>query len=118
MTDQLPAIVYPRHPAHIDAYIEVLGPPLAVRFLIEFGGAPAYFPNEPKGRGEMENMIGADKLRELGQRMRDNRVELPMPKSWLILALHAEGKTVATICRTLKTSSTNVKRRIREANLR
>jgi hypothetical protein len=104
---------YPRHPAHLDPFVEVLGPALAVRFLIEFGGSPIYFPSDPKGKSAAEALIGAAKLRELGQRMPSNRVEIPMPKNWLIQALHAEGLAVGQICRALKTSSTNVKRTLR-----
>ena len=48
-------------------------------------------------------------------RMRSNLTEIPMPKTWLIRALHAEGLSVGQICRALKTSSTNVKRTLREA---
>ncbi len=118
MTDHLPAIVYPRHPAHIAPYVEVLGPALAVRFLIEFGGVPRYFPTEPKGQSELEALIGPDKLKELGQRMPSNRMEIPLPKAWLIRALYAEGESVATICRRLKTTSSNVHRQLRGTNLR
>ncbi|KHQ53003.1 hypothetical protein [Mameliella alba] len=110
-----PAIRYPRHPAHLDPYIEVLGPELAVSFLVMFGGAPLYFPDDPMGRSSAEHLIGAVRLRELGQRMPSNRVAIPMPKNWLIRALHAEGLSMPQICRTLKTSHSNVKRTLREA---
>ncbi|WP_420324615.1 hypothetical protein [Mameliella sp.] len=112
MTDP---VAYPRHPAHLDPYIEVLGPRMAVSFLVMFGGSPLYFPDDPRGRSAAEQLIGADKLRALGARMRSNLTEIPMPKNWLIRALHAEGLTVGQICRALKTSSTNVKRTLREA---
>lgn len=113
--DQLPAVCYPRHPAHLDPYVEVLGPALAVSFLVMFGGSQLYFPNDPGGRSAAEALIGADRLRDLGQRMREPRVEVPIPRSWLIRALHAEGLSVPQICRALKTSGTNVKRIIRQA---
>ncbi|MFZ7089846.1 helix-turn-helix domain-containing protein [Primorskyibacter sp. 2E233] len=114
----LPAIRYPRHPAHIDAYVEVLGPSVAVRFLIAFGGTPLYFPDDPCGRSQAEALIGAAQLRELSARMPSNRAEVPMPKNWLIRSLHAEGLSVSQICRTLKTTSTNVKRTLRDARAR
>lgn len=106
---------YPRHPAHLDPYIEVLGPELAVRFLIEFGGTPAYFPDDPKGKSAAEALIGPERLRALGARMPSNWAEIPMPRPWLIRALDAEGKSVAAICRLLHTSSTNVKKQLRLA---
>lgn len=104
---------YPRHPAHLNAYVEELGPAMAVSFLIMFGGSPLYFPNDPKGKSAAEQLIGADRLRALGARMASNRTEIPMPKTWLIRALHAEGLNVGQICRALKTSSTNVKRTLK-----
>lgn len=106
---------YPRHPAHLDPYIEVLGHELAISFLIMFGGSPIYFPNDPAGKSAAEQLIGPERLRALGARMPENRVEIPIPKPWLIRALHAEGLSVGQICRALKTSSTNVKRILREA---
>ena len=108
-------VAYPRHPAHPDPYIEVLGPRMAVSFLVMFGGSPLWFPDDPRGRSAAEQLIGADKMRALGARMRSNLTEIPMPKNWLIRALHAEGLSVGQICRALKTSSTNVKRTLREA---
>lgn len=105
--NQLPAVCYPRHPAHLDPYVEVLGPSLAVRFLIAFGGCPLSFPDDPKGKSMAEAMIGPERLRALGQRMADNRVSVPMPRPWLILALSAEGKDTAEICRILKTTQRN-----------
>jgi L-ascorbate metabolism protein UlaG (beta-lactamase superfamily) len=105
---------YPRHPAHLDPFVDVLGHKLAVSFLIMFGGSPIWFSGDPKGRSAAEALIGAEKLRALSARMPVGRAEIPMPKNWLIRALHAEGLSVGQICRALKTSSTNVKRTLRE----
>ncbi|CUH80717.1 hypothetical protein [Tropicibacter naphthalenivorans] len=118
MSEHLPAIRYPRHPAHLDAYVEVLGPALAVRFLIAFGGCPMYFPDDPKGRSMAEALIGPARLQALGQRMPSRSIEIPVPRVWLILALKAEGKGIAEICRTLKTTSRNVKDVIRRDMLK
>ncbi|WP_176445330.1 hypothetical protein [Maliponia aquimaris] len=40
---------YPRHPAHLDPFVEELGAALAVRFLIAFAGNTLYFPTDPAG---------------------------------------------------------------------
>jgi len=98
--NRLPEIVYPRHPAHIDPYVAVLGPRLALCFLLEFGGTPSlYFPNDPKGKSAAEHLIGPERLRALGQRFASQRVEVPRPRTWIIHALKAEGATVSEICR-------------------
>ncbi|MBP0483961.1 hypothetical protein J5474_15885 [Sagittula sp. M10.9X] len=108
-------MAYPRHPAHLDAYVEVLGYETAISFLVMFGGCQLYFPTDPAGRSAAEALIGADRLKRLGAMMRDPKTEIPMPKTWLIRALRAEGYSVAQICRALKTTTTNVKRTLREA---
>ncbi|MFW2545140.1 hypothetical protein ACN2XU_21115 [Primorskyibacter sp. 2E107] len=113
-----PAIEYPRHPAHLDAYVEVFGPELAVQFLIAFGGAPLYFPGDPKVKSMAEALSGAERMRTLGARMPDNCVCNPMPRAWLIFALTAEGKGTSEICRRLKTTNTNVLRTCRQARSR
>lgn len=100
---------YPRHPAHLDAFVEELGPEMAVRFLIAFGGARLYFPNDPRGRSRAEALIGADALRRLGQRMPSMKSEIPIANTWLIQALTAEGKGTAEICGMLRVSARTVK---------
>lgn len=114
MSYSVPSSRYPRHPAHLDPFVEELGPELAVRFLIAFAGCTLYFPDDPKGRSRAEGLIGAERLKVLGQRMRSNRAEIPVPRTWLILALTAEGKSTAEICRALKVTATTVKRARRE----
>jgi hypothetical protein len=106
MTDR---VAYPRHPAHLDPYIEVLGHELAVTFLIAMGGCRARFPSDPGGRSYAEALIGPEALRELSRRMPSEIREIPFPRSWLIRALHAEGMTHGQICRALKTSDRNVR---------
>ena len=84
MTGQLPAVRYPRHPAYLDPYVEIPGPRLAVSFLMMFGGSQLTFPNDPGGRSAAETLIGPERLRALGARMRDQKVEIPLPRNWLI----------------------------------
>lgn len=115
MTDR---VAYPRHPASIDAFVDVLGPALTVRFLIEMGGCRLYFPNDPKGKSAAEALIGAEALREIGRRQPTNRRELPLPKPWLIRALHAEGRSPSEICRLLKTSDRNVRETLSKPGLK
>ncbi|WP_323772056.1 LuxR C-terminal-related transcriptional regulator [Antarctobacter sp.] len=109
-----PAIRYPRHPAHLDPFVEELGAALAVRFLIAFAGSTLYFPTDPRGRSAAEAVIGKDRLQALGARMPSNRAEVPVPRTWLILALTAEGKSTADICRALKVTAKTVKTARRE----
>lgn len=100
---------FPRHPAQIDAYVDALGPELAARFLIEFGGCVMYFPEDPKGRSLAEQMIGAERLKALSLAMPDNRGRVPIPRVWLVHVLNFQGKTVSEICRTLKVTDPTVR---------
>lgn len=98
----VPAIRYPRHPAHLAPYVEVLGPALAVRFLIQFAGCDLYFPGDPKGKGAAEQLVGPERIKALGARLGNSKTHVPVPRTWLIHALRAEGAGTAEICRTLK----------------
>ncbi|MBY6117443.1 helix-turn-helix domain-containing protein [Mameliella alba] len=102
-------VAYPRHPAHLNVFVEELGPELAVRFLIQFGGARLYFPDDPKGKSQAEALIGANALRRLGQRMLQNRAEIPTGTTWVIQALAAEGKGTSEICRILRVTARTVR---------
>lgn len=111
---RLPDIVYPPHPAHIAAYVEVLGPKLALRFFLEFGGTTSlYFPNDPKGKSAAEALIGPERLRALGERMNCQRADIPRPRTWIIHALKAEGCRQAEICRLAGCTSETVRRALK-----
>lgn len=105
-----PVIKYPRHPAHVAPFVEILGPAKTVAFLIEFGGTEVYMPDNPGGRGEVEKFIGAEALKALGARMNRPNPRLPMPRTWLVHALKAEGQSVTQICRRLKVTDKTVRR--------
>ncbi|WP_299370466.1 helix-turn-helix domain-containing protein [uncultured Tateyamaria sp.] len=108
MKQNAPTPHYPPHPAHIDAFVSALGPALAVEFLIQFAGCSLYFPDDPKGRSEAEALIGRDRLIRLGEMLPNRRHEIPIPRTWLVHALDAEGHTTAEIIRKLRCSRTTV----------
>jgi len=111
---QLPDTRYPPHPAHLAPYIDVLGPRVALQFLLEFGGAPSlYFPHDPKGKSAAEALIGGAALRALGQRLPSQRVRVPRPRTWMIHALSAEGRSQSEICRLAGCSSETVRRSLK-----
>ncbi|MCT4554652.1 MAG: helix-turn-helix domain-containing protein [Pelagimonas sp.] len=112
MTD-LPEISYPAHPAHLTPYVEELGAALAVRFLLKFGGPSIYFPNDPKGKSEAEAMVGPERLKALGARMKSNNQRIPTARTWLIHALKAEGCTVYEICRRVHLSDVQVRKNLK-----
>lgn len=101
-------VSYPRHPAHLDAYVSVLGPALTLRFLLEFGGQRLYLPDSPKGKSAAEALIGAEKLAALSARLPSQLTEVPVAKVWVIQALTAEGHGVNEIVAKLRTTRRTV----------
>jgi hypothetical protein len=98
----------PRVTAQVAPYVEVLGVDLAVEFLLKFGGAELYLPKHPKGRSEVEKLLGHDKLASLAARL-DGIVCVPLAKRWLSEMLFWKGYSKAAIARTLRTSDTTVR---------
>ena len=66
MTDQLPAVAYPKPTAQVEPYVEVFGFDLAIAFLLQFGGAELYVAKDPKGRSQLEALVGPDRAKALG----------------------------------------------------
>lgn len=98
---------YPRAPAHIGPYVDILGSALAVRFLLTFGGADLYMAANPTERGRVVQLVGVDLARALGAAELPRRV--PLAKPWLAACLAHEGGSVADIARTLHASDTTVR---------
>ena len=99
----------PRPTAQVAPYVEVLGVDLAMTFLLQFGGAQLYLPNDPKGASAVEKLLGYDKLKELAARPRLQK-RIPLAKRWLAEMLNWQGHSKATIARTLRISDTTVSR--------
>jgi hypothetical protein len=101
-------VAYPRHPAHLDPYVAVLGPALTLRFLLEFGGQRLYLPDAPKGKSAAEALIGAERLAALSARLPSQLTDVPIAKVWVIQALTAEGRSVNEIVAQLRTTRRTV----------
>lgn len=58
---------YPRPPAQIEVFVEILGVDLTVKFLLKFGGAELYFAKDPKSRSRLVAFVGPERAKALGQ---------------------------------------------------
>lgn len=106
----LPARPMPKPTAQVEPFYEVLGPELTVDFLLQFGGAELHLAHDPKGRGAVENMVGAEKARALAEsRNRALQRRVPLAKRWLARMLHWQGRSAADIARTLRVSDVSVR---------
>lgn len=99
-----------RPPAHIAPYVEALGRDLAIRFLLEFGGAELYIPAAPKGRSRLVEVIGREGALALAQIAHRLPKRVPTAKPWIALCLRAEGQSVAGIARQLHASDVSVRK--------
>ena len=112
----LPAINYPKPSAQLAPYVEVLGPELAIRFLLHFGGSRLYFPERPNGKSIAEGVIGADNFgrlaKVLGARLTSR---VPIGNRWLVAALAAQGKSIGEIARTVRATDVSVQKWLRYA---
>lgn len=112
----LPAAPMPKPTAQVAAYVEILGADLAVTFLLTFGGAELHLAQNPKGKGQVETVIGLDKARALAAQ--DHRLQrrVPLAKKWLAQMLNWQGHSTAQIARTLRTTDVSVRRMLQTAN--
>lgn len=87
----------------------MLGPEIAIVFLLQFGGSRLYFPDRPGGRSNAEAVIGPENFQRLasvlGSRL-TNRV--PIGNRWPVAALAAQGKSIGEIARTVRATDVSV----------
>lgn len=98
-------------PAHLEPYVEILGPDLAVEFLLAFGGAELYLARNPSARGRLAQVVGPEKAAELAAAADSMRMpkRVPTGKEWIARVLSEKGLPVAEIARTLHMSDNAVR---------
>ena len=94
----------PKSTAQVEAYVEAMGPDLAVTFLLAFGGAEMAVPDAPNGRSAHEALIGPQAAARLSAMSRHLQKRVPLAKKWLAAMLHWQGHSIASIARTLRTT--------------
>ena len=112
----VPAIRYPKPSANLAPYVDVLGPEIAIVFLLHFGGSRLYFPDRPGGRSNAEAVIGPENFQRLaavlGSRLTSR---VPIGNRWLVAALAAQGKSTGEIARTVRATDVSVHKWLRYA---
>lgn len=112
-----PGRLSPRPPAQVAPYVEVLGVDGAVKFLLAFGGAELYLAANPKGRGRVERMFGADRAAALAAMAERLPRRVPTAKPWIAQVLRARGLPVAEIARILHATDVSVRAWLRRTDL-
>ena len=101
-----------RPTAQVEPYVQILGVDLTMAFLLKFGGAQLYLPNDPKGKSDVETLLGYDKLKELAARP-GLQSRVPLAKRWLAAMLDWQGHSGAHIARTLRVTEQTARRYLR-----
>jgi len=107
---KLPVQVYPPAPAQVEPYLEVLGPELTVQFLLRFGGAELVLSANPTERSALVKFVGREKAQALSEQSYRMQRRVPLAKQWLTTCLHAEGKPINQIARTLRATDVSVRK--------
>ena len=102
-----------RVPAHIDAYVDLMGLDRAAEFLILHGGT-YYGPSERFNQGENRSVFAEFLTDEERQALYDHfgpgTIRLPLPKPFLVRYLRSRGKPQSEITRTLKITDVSIRR--------
>ena len=106
----LPAKPFPKPPAQIAPYVDILGPAMTVQFLLTFGGAELYIPKSPKGRSRIETMIGRQKVKALANSDHLLQRRVPLANPWVAVCLHYQGIATNEIARKLRITDITVRK--------
>lgn len=100
-----------RPPAHLAAYVDILGADLAVDFLLAFGGAELYLARNPSARGRLAQVVGPEKAGALAAAADGLRLpkRVPTGKDWIARVLNEKGLPVAEIARRLHTTDVTIR---------
>lgn len=105
-----------RPPAHIEVYVQVLGPDQAVEFFLTFGGAELYLANSPK-RSRLVDVVGVEKARKLAADAHRLPARVPVPKRWMAQHLKTKGLSNADIARKLHVTDVTVRSYLKGSGL-
>ena len=109
---------YPYPPAQVQTYVDVMGIPTTIEFLLNFGGAELSISEGPKGKGMVERVIGHELTANLGRSAHLLQRRVPLANKWLAQCLFAQGISAAAIARRLRLTDVTVRRYVHGSNRR
>jgi hypothetical protein len=107
-----------RVPAHVSAYVDVLGIDGAVEFLLRFGGGYSYFSADPDPKSPLAAAVGTEKAAALAQRIGTGSTRVPLAKPFIARTLRAKGMGMSAIARKLHVSDVAVRGWLQEQDAR
>lgn len=100
---------YPKPPAQVAVFSDVIGVVLTVELLMQFGGAEYHFPKRANSSHELVALIGQDLADKLACASNLPK-RIPLAKPWLARYFASQGEGAAQIARKLKSSDTAVRK--------
>ena len=97
-------------PAHIQRFVDTLGPEDAIKFLLAFGGGDLYIPLKPQSRSQLVEVLGRHKAEKLGHAMGPASVRVPVAKQFIAKWWRANGVSVIDIARGLHVTDVTVRK--------
>ncbi|WP_424986871.1 hypothetical protein [Microbulbifer sp. S227A] len=107
-----PTKPFPKPPAEVETYVDILGMDLAIEFLLRFGGAELYIPASPKDRSRVAALVGRELTAELARSDHLLQRRVPLATQWLAACLHAQGRAIAEIARRLRITDVTVRKHL------
>ncbi|MDO5704054.1 MAG: helix-turn-helix domain-containing protein [Paracoccus sp. (in: a-proteobacteria)] len=109
---------FPRPPAHLEPYVNILGLEDAVTFLMHFGGGELYLARRVSEDSPVAELIGRDAAEALGQAADRLPRRVPTGKPWLAEVFRSQGLSATQIARRLHSSDVTVRRWLKQADER
>jgi len=100
----------PRPPAHLEAYVRILGNEGAITFLLNYGGGELYIPRNPVIGSPLVTLLGMESAQALGVAADRLPKRVPTGKPWIARVLHTQGLSATQIARTLHASDVSVRK--------
>ncbi|MEP5730736.1 MAG: helix-turn-helix domain-containing protein [Sulfitobacter sp.] len=107
---------YPLPPPHVQRFVDVLGVEATIDFLLNFGGAELYIPTTPKGKSDVERVIGPGKLQLLSEMSSALKNRVPLGTKWLAQCLSIQGLSTAAIARRLRVTDVTLRKYLHGRN--
>lgn len=108
----------PRPPAHVEAYVRILGLEDAVTFLLHFGGGEMYLSRRKFETSAVADLLGPAAAEALGQAADRLPRRIPTAKPWLAQLFRARGLSVTEIARKLHVSDVAVRGWLKKSDAR
>ncbi|WP_323036231.1 helix-turn-helix domain-containing protein [Pararhodobacter sp.] len=105
----------PRPPAHLEAYVRILGVEGAITFLLNYGGGELYIPRNAVAGSPLAELLGLDAARALGAAADRLPKRVPTGKPWIAQIRAAQGLSATQIARTLHASDVSVRKWLKAA---